>query len=381
MPFKQIFERRVNSDMQSSNGGSQAAVANEEADAEKRRSTPVLDPEADDVEYSEKKDQPPRFSTLFGVAPPQPPVFESYPHPKRNSGIDMPLPLFVVFAVILLFIESTLLFAYTVIGLYNNLPTQLVPSTAALCNCDNNRHPAINIAPNFVMPQAQALVTQTVTVARDGPLGDTLPTISTISSSSTTSLISGSKSSTSSIGTSTPGAAIASDLLGLFGSLALPSSMTTTTSSSSTKVVTADPGAATSTLILSEIPPPRSTVNSVQLITVDASGSTLQPQSTVTSTAVFDASQAAAVAQFSAAAESSIQAAMSSISAALVAKPIVPSSTTFLTSITSTSTPLPPPPATAAPPPPASVIPPSPTTSTRTTLPCMPGNPLDNFCA
>ncbi|TKA77595.1 hypothetical protein B0A55_03142 [Friedmanniomyces simplex] len=326
MPSRQVLEKRANSDMQEENSDDQYA----QEPREERMPTPQLDAETEDADMSEKKDRPPRFSTLFGVAPTLPArEFESYPEPQRKSGIWMPTPLFVLFAVILLF-ESTLLFAYAIIGLYSNLG--LVPSGPASCNCESNR-PAINIAPNFVMPQAQAPIMQTttVTVLGNGLLSDLLPAPTIPPSSGIT--MSTSTGSSTTADSSPQAAAIASNVLGMLNSIATaPSSMTGSTS------ITRVPGVATSTMILSQIPPPQSTVNSVKLVTVNPSGSTILARPTVTATTVIDPSQAAAANSASAVAQSSVETAFAGLAKALTPH-VIPSSTTFATSVASTTAP------------------------------------------
>ncbi|KAK5675783.1 hypothetical protein LTS10_011510 [Elasticomyces elasticus] len=310
MPFGQLFEKRVNADMQGENSHAQSAEQSKKA----RPSTPQPEMEAEDADLSEKKERPPRFSTLFANPPPLPMrQFESFPEPKNRSGIWMPNSLFVLFAVILLF-ESTLLFAYTVIGFYNNMPTGFMPSAPAACNCENSR-PAINIAPNFIMLQAQA-AQQTITVVGDGLLSKTMLEPATSTSSST--IISSSTTQEA----SSQASAIASNLLGILTST--PATPTTSSTTSTTPL----PDIATSTLI-SSVTPPRSTVNSVVLITVNAAGSTLPPRSTVTSTKTIDASQAAA--------ESSTKAALAGLAAAMTLDATL-SSTTLATSVSTSPT-------------------------------------------
>ncbi|KAK5693409.1 hypothetical protein LTR97_009978 [Elasticomyces elasticus] len=308
MPFKQMFEKRVNADMQGENSYAQESK-------KARPSTPQPEMEAEDLDLSEKKERPPRFSTLFANPPPlsmrQP---ESFPEPKNRSGIWMPTSLFVLFAVILLF-ESTLLFAYTVIGFYNNMPTGFMPSAPAACNCEANK-PAINIAPNFIMPQAQA-PQQTITVLGNGVLSDINSEPATSTSTSTTI------SSSTTQEASSQASAIASNLLGILTST--PAASTTTSSTTSTTPL---PDIATSTLI-SSVTPPRSTVNSIILVTVNAAGSTLPPRSTVTSTKTIDASQAAA--------ESSTKAALAGLAAAMTLDATL-SSTTLATSLSTSPT-------------------------------------------
>ncbi|KAK3641311.1 hypothetical protein LTR56_011339 [Elasticomyces elasticus] len=302
MPFGQVFEKRVNADMQGENSYAQESK-------KARPSTPQPEMEAEDLDLSEKKERPPRFSTLF-ANPPPPPMRqpESFPEPKNKSGIWMPTSLFVLFAVILLF-ESTLLFAYTVIGFYNSMPTGFMPPAPAACNCETNK-PAINIAPNFIMPQAQA-PQQTITVLVNGLLSSVIPEPATSTLSSTTI------SSLTTQDASSQASAIASNLLGILAST--PTAPTT----SSTTATTPLPDIATATMISSVIPP-RSTVNSIVLVTVNAAGSTLPPRSTVTSTKTIDASQAAA--------ESSTKAALAGLAAAMTLDATL-SSTTLATSL------------------------------------------------
>ncbi|KAK0354021.1 hypothetical protein LTR94_014289 [Friedmanniomyces endolithicus] len=302
MPFSPTFEKQVNSNMREEDNPDQYAQESKGG----RMPTPQLEAEAEDADVSEKKDRPPRFSTLFGAAPALPArEFESYPAPSRKSGIWMPTSLFVLFAVILL-VESTLLFAFTVIGLYNNLPSRLIPSAA----------PAINIAPNFIMPQGQAIITQTTTVT---VLGNGL--FSSIAVPSSTSVPSTAEA--------------ASNLFGMLEGIGTPPSSTKPSSSA-----THTPGVATSTMILSQMPPPQETINSVKLVTVDPSGSTLPARPTVTATTVIDPLQAAAASSANAAAKSSIEAAMAGLAAALTPHAIA-SSTTSATSAASTTAPAP----------------------------------------
>ncbi|KXL48614.1 hypothetical protein M433DRAFT_180284 [Acidomyces richmondensis BFW] len=321
MAFQKTSGVHVKGNLQKIVDGRRASTT-EATDAEmdlKHRPLRTSDPEAEteDAEWSDKK-EPPRFSTLFENTPPlSDRILDSQPWQRRKSGVLMPTPIFILLVIILLF-ESTLLFAYTVIGLYNNLPQRLVPSMKTTCDCTAfEKQPAVNIAPNFMMPQAQAqvTVTQTVTSLRAGSIPGSLPaSTSSIISSITLS----SPSSTSTIEASSQVATIASEVLSL-----LSAHTSSTTSSLSSTSATPNAGVTTSTEILSELPASPSTVNSIKLVTIDASGSTLPPRSTVTSIKVINPSQAAA--------ESSVQAALASISEALSVKPIH-SSTPSMTS-------------------------------------------------
>ncbi|QIX00439.1 hypothetical protein AMS68_005956 [Peltaster fructicola] len=172
--------------------------------------------EPHDYEIHSKKDAPPpRFSTIFDTKP-QPilaaePVIES-PRRRRRNGVFIPMPIFVLLAI-LFFLESIVLFAYTAIGLYNQLPGRLVTTihgpTAAACDLAppvEHQAAPINIAPNFVVGGAggQSTVTETVTVTFMGRESSTLlPSLSSTSSSSTVS-----SSTTSSTTSSAPSMAI-----------------------------------------------------------------------------------------------------------------------------------------------------------------------------
>lgn len=222
-------------------------------------------PEADDHEYNEKmamKDQhqlPPRFSTIFDTKRPATPTraFESYPqHPVRKSGVYIAKPLFWALFAIFLF-ESAVLFAYTVIGLVSNMSSKLHINAAGavVAGCDCSPQP-INISPNFFMPGAS-----------QGSVVETTTTLST--SISTTSTSSSSSSSTQSI---SDGVSQLADIIKSAG--------TSSTSESSTH---------TPTTHVVTVTPPGPTIRSTVLLTVDPSGSTIPPRSTITSTKVVDA--------------------------------------------------------------------------------------------
>ena len=189
----------------------------------------------EDIEVSEKKDRPPRFSTIFDAPPRSPQIIERHVEPRRKAGVYIPTPLFVVLAFVLFF-ESTLLFAYTIIGLYNNLPNGMLPfgssSAAVVGGCDcSGQQPGINFAPNFYMPGAK---------------GDAAAILSTVSSlpelasthASTTSSTSSSTSKGSTT-TETGNTAVAAGLLSFLRSNA----KTTTTPSIpvTTKVIVTTP--------------------------------------------------------------------------------------------------------------------------------------------
>ncbi|KAM3414954.1 hypothetical protein BST61_g10092 [Cercospora zeina] len=271
MSFSTHFEKKVNEDMHEEGQPGRAPTEVVDADmALKKNGYPSS--QFDGQESHDKKDYPPRFSTLFGAAPPAPPppppsppreyVRGYYPEPQKRSGIHMPLALFIVL-MITLFFESTIIFAYTIIGLYNNAPARLFPwagqgqGSAVAAVCHSSQQPAINIAPNFVLPaQGEAEhMTELVTIT---------------ASPSTTSTSTTSSTSTSTGNESSQAAAMASEIAGILGSLGLGSA----TTSSSIALVT--------------VKPTQSTVTSVTLITEDASGNVLS-RPTVTLTTFVDA--------------------------------------------------------------------------------------------
>jgi hypothetical protein len=226
--------------------------------------------QADDKEYGEKmamKDQsqpPPRFSTIFDTKAPTTPTreFESYPlQPTRRSGVYIPKPVFwAVFAIFLF--ESAVLFAYTVIGLINNISPTLIHTNSAgvvVAGCDCNSQP-INVSPNFYMPQGpQVPVVETTTLSTS---------TSTTSTSTSTSSSSSSPSSSSSQSIDA-GVSKLAEIMKSIGS------STTTTSESSTH---------TPNTHVVTVTPPQQTVKSTTILTVDPSGSTIAPRPTVTST-------------------------------------------------------------------------------------------------
>ncbi|RMY67681.1 hypothetical protein D0863_07621 [Hortaea werneckii] len=289
MPFRKTFERRVNEEMQE-NAKAGPAPRPESMDPYPNSKKPIPpstpDMEAEDIEWSEKKDQPPRFSTLFGVTPPpEPREPENLPVPPRRQptrGVTLSTPIFVGLVVILLF-ESTLLFAYTVIGLYKNVPPGIIPGMGASagCRCNEDPRPAINIAPNFLLPQSQSEATETITVT-------TSPSSSPPESTTTSKPTSTSTSaSTTSSDPASQAAALVASMLGQLSTSASSPSPTTTTSTASSPTK--------STTIITETPS-QSTVRSTKVVTVNAEGSTLpsSPRSTVTSTKLVGPSSTAA---------------------------------------------------------------------------------------
>ncbi|KAF1824184.1 uncharacterized protein K489DRAFT_408599 [Dissoconium aciculare CBS 342.82] len=203
MSFKKTFEKRLNRNMQQdSEVGESSSSKIDDMDI---KTQPGPADDADDYDLNMKKDAPPRFSTLFGPAPPivqsvptPSPRREYFPPPQRKSGIWMPWSLFIILAV-MLFLESTVLFTYTVIGLYNNTPSRLLALAGqgiggsmpyGMCEPLKATSPqpaAVNFAPNFVMPQAAPASSITVTVTLTTTASATTPTTSTSTTTSTTS--------------------------------------------------------------------------------------------------------------------------------------------------------------------------------------------------
>jgi hypothetical protein len=284
-----MFEKQVNDDMQ--HDGQPGRAPSHELESKtsdrKAKAHPPPQPQHEDEEIHEKGDLPPRFSTLFGTMPtPRPAaqhevIREYIPEPKRKAGVFMPMPLFILFAAILFF-ESTILFAYTIVGLYNNAPSRIFPwagpgTASAVCET-GQKSPAINIAPNFVMPGGADAVTQYVTVTAVSTVtastSSSSTTTTTTTSSTSSSSTSTSTTSTSSVNASSQAAAMASDIAQILDGLQSRSS--STTSSTSVAIVT--------------IGPAPSTVTSVKLITQGASGEAQSAgaQPTVTQTTFVD---------------------------------------------------------------------------------------------
>lgn len=263
LPFQEDFETQVNNNMNPGRHSSSQDC---------KVPMPLTSPnefEADDKEFNEKmamKDRhhlPPRFSTIFETkrptTPPPPREFESYPQqPARKSGVYLPKPVFWALFAIFLF-ETAALFAYTVIGLMNNMPAKLIHTNSAgvvVSGCDCTPQP-INISPNFFMPGAsQAPVIETTTAS-----------VSTSTSASSTSSTSTSSSSNSSSSQSV--ASGVSELADLIKSAIPTSTSESSTVKGGTAVVT--------------VTPPGPTIKSTVLLTVDPSGSTIAPLPTVTS--------------------------------------------------------------------------------------------------
>lgn len=188
MPFTPVFEKHVNEDMQESQAGpaprsppspcSSGSTAWDDSDIKKRPLSPKRDdgPEAEDLDmsYKRQKSLPPRFSTIFDTgksaqplpAQPSTPRIVECCHREsgKKGGIHLSTPAFVFLVIVLLF-ESTLLFAYTVIGLYQNTPLAFlgavgVPTPVDGCHCGSaaadSKQSAINFAPKFVFGQPGA---------------------------------------------------------------------------------------------------------------------------------------------------------------------------------------------------------------------------------
>ena len=79
---------------------------------------------------------------------------QSNPQPRKKKGVFIPLPIFIVLAIILFF-ETTLLFAYTIIALDNNLGSGLFPIGSTRINACPEQQ-AINVAPKFFVGSVQS---------------------------------------------------------------------------------------------------------------------------------------------------------------------------------------------------------------------------------
>ncbi len=239
MPFKPVFERRVNQHMTQdgrAEEGEGLASPRSEADAGNVEGKDIKQAnksshEEVDIEISAKKERPPRFSTLFEPTSTTPQVIERYieaPEKRRRAGVYLPIPVFVVLALVLFF-ESTLLFAYTMIGLYNNAPRGLLPfggSATVGCECAGSGA-GVNIAPNFYMAGAAPAPDLTT-------LPPSVTALTSTSSTTSSKLIPTTSSSTT--------ANLSSILADLRSSLATsPSSSSANLIVSTTKVVVSTP--------------------------------------------------------------------------------------------------------------------------------------------
>ncbi|KAF2863593.1 hypothetical protein K470DRAFT_268015 [Piedraia hortae CBS 480.64] len=276
-PFKRAFEKQVNTNMQKM------------ADADRKLSPATLETGVDcgDEDWSEKRDPPPRFSTLFPAAPPSFPErsverpAELPPRPSRAPGVFLTTPVFIIIMATLT-LEAMILFAYTTIGLYSNLPNRFVPNMRQVPQ-------AINVAPNIVVPAASNGPAETITLISTTIVTTTASTTVTTTEATTatttdattdttTATATTSVTPTSTADESSKAAVMISDILG-----ALSSRWT----SNAVSTVTAVPS---STVFLTVVPP-QSTVQSVTYLTVNPGGTpiTSKTRTTVTSTTVIDA--------------------------------------------------------------------------------------------
>ncbi|KAJ9623454.1 hypothetical protein H2203_005714 [Taxawa tesnikishii (nom. ined.)] len=214
-------------------------------------------------------------------------VFPSYPPPtQQRSGMYVPTPLFILFILVFLF-ESSVLFVYTVIGLYNAVPSLPIGALQAppTCNCPAPavQFPAINVAPNFLVPSAAGIVAEPVTVTQTFDHGSTVtvtatPSASSAPSPSATTSTSTSSATTSTSSTSTSLAGAQSALLSLLPDLQTTNGIVTVTKPIPTVTVLSTesqqlPSITTMTVLSTTTPPPappRSTVTQTTVITSGA---------------------------------------------------------------------------------------------------------------
>lgn len=222
MPFSREFERSVNLNMQEDGEPSDHGDG---ADMKKHLDTKEAACEEEDFELSEKKDRPPRFSTLF-EGKPAPKVIERYVEPPRKrKGVYIPVPIFIILAVVLFF-ETTLLFAYMIIALDNNLASGLFPvGNTRVESCPQQQ--AINVEPKFYIGAAQS----------GALVGNKAPSTSPVSTTSTTTPTASGTAHKTDVVTVTPTAVTVSSVVMLSvnadGSTITPSPKTTSSSTSS----------------------------------------------------------------------------------------------------------------------------------------------------
>lgn len=314
MPFRDSFEREVNANMASSptitgEGSSKhaEAFASRSQDTEARPSSVyTYDTKATDLEQEETTNQdcdhhhkskaeapPPRFSTLFTQPPPQPhqqqqshpqptplpqPLYQN-PYPPPRRGIHLPTPFFILLTAILFF-ESTLLFAYTLLGLYSNLPPPILALAGVSktentnvneigvggCEC-SGRGGGVEISPNFYIGGGEGGV--------EG-VGAAIST--SISTTTTITAAAGEDAS-----------AAVENVLALLRPTSTPSSSTSSTNGTIRTVTAPVP---VSTQFLSEVPAERETATRVTFVTSTVGGGVTEGseevRSTVTSVTVVD---------------------------------------------------------------------------------------------
>ena len=274
MPFRKAFEKRVHDEMQSTTAEagpshhphplspSTDIKTPEKCPPSPTKPSPLYE-EEEDLDLSRKPDKslPPRFSTLFDTSKPPPPP----PTPravecchraaaeKSKRGVFLSTPVFVLLVVALLF-ESTLLFAYTVIGLYGNLPTGFAgimgmdvaaaaPGPVDGCRCGEEGRGVVNFAPNFVFGGEDArmmsgfhgagtMVEATAAAGGSSTTTSATPTTPTTSSTTSTSI-------------NSTAAAAASQLLSILSDATADAPTT-----ASVAIVTSTPGVVHSTILV-----------------------------------------------------------------------------------------------------------------------------------
>lgn len=274
MPFRKAFEKRVNDEMQSTTEAGPShqphppsPLPSPSTFAGTDIKTPSKCPPSpskassiyeQDLDLSRKPDKslPPRFSTLFdNSAPaPTPRVVECcHRSEKSRRGVFLSMPVFVLLVVVLLF-ESTLLFAYTVIGLYQNLPPGFArvmgvdvaaPGPADGCHGGEEGRGVVNIAPKFVFGSEGASMMSGFDGAATMIEATTAAEAAgTIANPTTTTAATSSKTSTTPTSIDSTAAAAASQLLDIL------SDATKDPPTASVAIVTSTPGVVQSTILV-----------------------------------------------------------------------------------------------------------------------------------
>ncbi|THZ99927.1 hypothetical protein D6C83_09045 [Aureobasidium pullulans] len=150
MSFKKTFERHLNKEL--------------EDNQDNALYPPQLSPK--DLESQSPPPPPPQL-------PPQ--VFPSYP--ERRGGMNIPTPIFILLILVLL-VESCIIFVYTVVALWNTLPMPM-PMPMHL----EQPQPLI-ISPQWQIPAAASAQTITETVSTT--IFSTITASTTLSASTTT---------------------------------------------------------------------------------------------------------------------------------------------------------------------------------------------------
>ncbi|KAI9665861.1 MAG: hypothetical protein M1821_003795 [Bathelium mastoideum] len=261
-------------------------------DSKKRHSTvpSMMGDDEKKKRWSDTKDPGPEKSyppvdVEIPQSDPPPPIFASYP-PRRSRrwGLFIPAWLIALFVLVLAF-ESTILFAYTMIGLYKETaPVVLSAASAAglsgSCNCPSfGTNAGINGAPDMIQPSISIMtVTNTppATQIPQPPIRETSVSTS-VSTDSSVSTTTAPGTTTTATGTTTASASTQM----VTTTASAPTSTTITTITPSSPPPSTSTTFSTSTIPNTNTPAPEHTIFSTETVAPSSSG---KPSSNVKST-------------------------------------------------------------------------------------------------